>query len=132
MFAIDLKSRKPISRQIIDNIKELIVSGVLAEDEKLPSVREMASYLTVNPNTVQKAFRILEQQGYIYMSPGRGTFVQSGAVKTHTHVEELETINHLEESLMKPNLEQTGDANLQSQHPEQSQRDLGRADGCGP
>ena len=43
MFAIDLKSRKPISRQIIDNIKELIVSGVLAEDEKLPSVREMAS-----------------------------------------------------------------------------------------
>ena len=66
MFAIDLKSRKPISRQIIDNIKELIVSGVLAEDEKLPSVREMASYLTVNPNTVQKAFRILEQQGYIY------------------------------------------------------------------
>lgn len=101
MFAIDLKSRKPISRQIIDNIKELIVSGVLAEDEKLPSVREMASYLTVNPNTVQKAFRILEQQGYIYMSPGRGTFVQSDAVKTHMHVEELETINHLEESLMK-------------------------------
>ena len=42
MFAIDLKSRKPISRQIIDNIKELIVSGVLAEDEKLPSVREIA------------------------------------------------------------------------------------------
>ena len=65
MFAIDLKSRKPISRQIIDNIKELIVSGVLAEDEKLPSVREMASYLTVNPNTVQKVFRILKQQGYI-------------------------------------------------------------------
>lgn len=77
MFEIDVKSRKPISEQIVDNFKELIVSGVMVAGEKVPSVREMAARLTVNPNTVQKAYRTLEQQGYIYTSAGRGTFVES-------------------------------------------------------
>lgn len=75
MFEIDFKSRKTISEQILDNMKELIMTGILKEGEKLPSVREMAGMLTVNPNTVQKAYRILESQGYIYKTPGRGTFV---------------------------------------------------------
>jgi len=74
MFQIDLKSRKSICDQIVDNIKELIVSGIIGADEKIPSVREMAGELTVNPNTVQKAYRILESQKYIFISPGRGTF----------------------------------------------------------
>ena len=51
------------------------MTGILKEGEKVPSVREMAGMLTVNPNTVQKAYRILESQGYIYKTPGRGTFV---------------------------------------------------------
>lgn len=75
MFAIDFKSRKSISDQIVDNFKELIVSGVLKAEDRIPSVRELAGEITVNPNTVQKAYHVLEQQGYIYTSRGRGTFV---------------------------------------------------------
>ena len=75
MFELDMKSRKAISDQIIDNMKELIVSGVLPADSRISSVRELAGQLLVNPNTVQKAYRILESQGYIYTIKGRGTFV---------------------------------------------------------
>jgi GntR family transcriptional regulator len=75
MFEIDLKSRKSISDQIVDHIKELIVSGVMVTGEKMLSVRELAGQITVNPNTVQKAYRILEKEGYIYTARGRGTFV---------------------------------------------------------
>ena len=75
MFELDMKSRKAISDQIIENMKELIVSGVLKPDDKIPSVREMASQLLVNPNTVAKAYRSLEAQGYIFTVKGRGTFV---------------------------------------------------------
>ena len=75
MFEIDLKSRKSIYEQVTDNLKELIATGVLSSDEKLPSVRAMSKMLTVNPNTVQKAYRELEYQGYIYTASGLGTFV---------------------------------------------------------
>ncbi|MDO4868714.1 MAG: GntR family transcriptional regulator [Bacillota bacterium] len=75
MFELDMKSRKAISDQIIENMKELIVSGVIKADDKIPSVREMAGQLLVNPNTVQKAYRTLEAQGYIFTVKGRGTFV---------------------------------------------------------
>ncbi len=75
MFQLDLKSRKSIYEQVMDNLKELIISGVLKEGEKLPSVRELSHSLTVNPNTVQKAYRELERQGYIYIVSGLGTFV---------------------------------------------------------
>ncbi len=75
MFQLDVKSRKSIYEQVVDNLKELIVSGVLKEDDKLPSVREHAGQLTVNPNTVQKAYRELERQGYVYTTSGLGTFV---------------------------------------------------------
>lgn len=75
MFQIDLKSRKPIYDQVVDNLKGLIVSGALAPDEKLPSVRDLSKTLTVNPNTVQKAYRQMENQKYTYTVPGLGTFV---------------------------------------------------------
>lgn len=75
MFQLDLKSRKSIYEQIVDNFKELIISGILAENEKLPSVRELSGILTVNPNTIQKAYRELERQNYIYIVSGLGTFV---------------------------------------------------------
>lgn len=75
MFQLDLKSRKSIYEQVIDNLKELIVRGVLAPEEKLPSVRDLSKALTVNPNTVQKAYRQLENQGYVYTVSGLGTFV---------------------------------------------------------
>ena len=77
MFQLDLKSRKSIYEQVVDNLKGLIISGVLAEQEKLPSVRDLSRILTVNPNTVQKAYRELEHQDYVYTVSGLGTFVAS-------------------------------------------------------
>ncbi len=77
MFQLDLTSRKSICDQVVDNIKELIITGVLKKDEKLPSVREMSKLITVNPNTVQKAYRQLEAQGFIYTATGLGTFVSA-------------------------------------------------------
>ena len=75
MFQLNLKSRKSIYEQVIDNLKELIMTRALATDEKLPSVRELSKTITVNPNTVQKAYRELERQGYVYTTNGVGTFV---------------------------------------------------------
>ena len=75
MFQIDLKSRKAIYEQVMDNFKRLIVTGVVKHGEKVPSVRDMAKTLTVNPNTVQKAYRELESQGYIYTVLGQGSFI---------------------------------------------------------
>ena len=75
MFQLDLKSRKSIYEQVVDNLKGFIVSGALTPDTKLPSVRELSRALTVNPNTVQKAYRQLENLKYIYTVSGLGTFV---------------------------------------------------------
>ena len=75
MFKIDLKSRKTIYEQVIGNVRELIAIGAIKPDEKLPSVRELSKSLTINPNTVQKAFTELERLGYIYTVSGVGTFV---------------------------------------------------------
>lgn len=77
MFEIDLKDRRAIYEQIIDKFKQLIIRDVLKQDEKIPSVRELAKQLTINPNTIQKAYRELERQGYIYSVKGRGNFVTS-------------------------------------------------------
>jgi len=76
MLQLDFRSRVPVYEQLIEKIKELIVHKVLKSDEQLPSVRELALELTVNPNTIQKAYRELERQGYIYSAPGKGTFVK--------------------------------------------------------
>ncbi|MFB5674150.1 GntR family transcriptional regulator [Paenibacillus terreus] len=75
MFELDVRSRKPIYEQLQDKIREMIVFGALQADEQLPSVRTLSSQLTVNPNTIQKAYRELERQGYIYSVQGKGSFV---------------------------------------------------------
>ena len=75
MFQIDLKNRKPIYEQVVENFKMLIISGRLKESDKVPSVRDMAKNLGVNPNTVQKAYRQLETQKYFYTVLGQGSFV---------------------------------------------------------
>ena len=75
MFDIDVKSRVPIYEQIIENVKRLIIQGVLLPEEKLPSVRSLAQDLTINPNTIQKAYRELEREGYVVSRPGKGSFV---------------------------------------------------------
>ena len=75
MFDIDVKSRVPIYEQITENVKRLIIQGVLLPEEKLPSVRSLAQELTINPNTIQKAYRELEREGYVISRPGKGSFV---------------------------------------------------------
>ncbi|HHW94939.1 MAG TPA: GntR family transcriptional regulator [Mogibacterium sp.] len=75
MFQLDLKSHLSIYEQVIDNIKELIVCGAIEPDSQLPSVRDLSRTLAVNPNTVQKSFKELERQGFIYTVVGKGTFV---------------------------------------------------------
>lgn len=90
MIQLNYRDTKPIYEQIRDGIRQLLVSGVLAEDEKLPSIRELATKLAINPNTIQKAYRALEKEGYIYTISGKGSFA---ALKTDVvchRVEELE------------------------------------------
>ena len=70
-----MRSRTPIYERIIDSIKELVVKGVLIPGERLPSVRDMAKEMTLNPNTVQKAYQELERQGIISTLRGKGTFI---------------------------------------------------------
>lgn len=81
IIIIDVRSPKPIYEQIKDNIKQLIITGALKEGEKLPSVRELAQTTSINPNTIQKAYKDLESEGFIYSVLGRGNFVAAPPVK---------------------------------------------------
>ncbi len=75
MFDIDLQSRTPIYEQLYKKTVELIIKGVLAENDQLPSVRSLAKDLGVNPNTVAKAYQELERSKVIYSLSGRGSFI---------------------------------------------------------
>ena len=75
MVHLDYRDARPIYAQIIDGIREQIAAGVLLPGEKLPSVREMASSLAINPNTIQRSYRSLELDGWIATVPGKGCFV---------------------------------------------------------
>ena len=77
MFQLNYQSHKSIYEQIVDNIKEQIMTGVLKENTPLPTVRELSQLLTINPHTVQKAFQTLDQEGYIYTIENKGIFVSS-------------------------------------------------------
>ncbi len=75
MILLDVKDRRPIYEQIVEKLSQLMASGVLAQDTPLPSVRSLATELSINPNTVQRAYIELERQGYIYSIKGKGSFV---------------------------------------------------------
>lgn len=75
MLTIDYRSGESLYIQIKNNYKKMIISGILKENEMLPSVRNLAGSLAINVNTVQRAYRELEQEGYIYSIPGKGNFV---------------------------------------------------------
>ena len=74
---IDNNSSVPIYEQIYKQLLEYITTGLMQADDKLPSVRELSSSIHINPNTVVKAYRLLEEQGFIYSLPGKGSFVSS-------------------------------------------------------
>ncbi|WP_085829123.1 GntR family transcriptional regulator [Clostridium massiliodielmoense] len=77
MIKIDSRNSRPIYEQIIDAIKENILKGILRPGDKLPSVREMSSMITANPNTVSRAYMELERQGVTETLRGKGTYVSS-------------------------------------------------------
>ena len=76
MIIIDYKDKRPIYEQIVERFQTLIVSGVLEAGEKMPSVRTLAVELSINPNTIQRAYTELERDGFIYAVKGRGNFVK--------------------------------------------------------
>ena len=75
MISINFRDPRPIYEQVRDGLRQLVISGVLPPGSKMPSVRELASGLAINPNTIQRAYRELEQEGYICSVPGKGSFV---------------------------------------------------------
>ena len=77
MVHLDYRDARPIYTQIMDGFKEQIASGILQPGDKLPSVRELASTLAINPNTIQRSYRQLEMEGWIVTVPGKGCFVCS-------------------------------------------------------
>lgn len=78
MIIIDYKDRRPIYEQIVEKFQMLIIKGVLEPDSQMPSVRKLATDLGINPNTIQRAYNMLEQDGFIYPVKGRGNFVTGG------------------------------------------------------
>ena len=77
MVHLDYRDARPIYVQIMDGFKEQITAGVLRSGDRLPSVREQAAALAINPNTIQRAYRQLEMEGWIATVPGKGCFVCS-------------------------------------------------------
>lgn len=75
MIQLNYRDPRPLYEQVKDGIRKLVYTGMVGPDEKLPSVRELASKLAINPNTISKAYRELEQEGFIYTLSGRGTFI---------------------------------------------------------
>lgn len=89
MINVNYRDPRPIYEQVKDNFRQLIISGALPPDEKMPSVRELAASLTINPNTIQRAYRELEAEGYICSVPGRGSFVCQQDAALEARREEL-------------------------------------------
>ena len=89
MVHLDYRDGRPIYAQIQDDIREKIVAGVLEPGEKLPSVRELAAELAINPNTIQRSYRALELEGWIATVPGKGCFVCSSQLSRQREQERL-------------------------------------------
>ena len=79
MLTLNYRDSRPIYEQIKDGLRRMIVTGAMAQDEKLPSVRALATQLSINPNTIQRAYNELEAEGYIYSVAGKGSFVSGTA-----------------------------------------------------
>lgn len=89
MIQLNFRDSKPIYEQVEGGIRKLVVNNLIAADEKLPSVRELASKYALNPNTISRAYRELEEQGYIYTLNGKGTFVAANEKVNDMRKEEL-------------------------------------------
>lgn len=90
MIVLDYSDKRPIYEQIVERFRMLILNGVLEADEKLPSVRSLAIELSINPNTIQRAYGELERSGFVYSVKGRGNFVSANK----------ETLQHEKEKML--------------------------------
>ncbi|MDF2539042.1 MAG: GntR family transcriptional regulator [Herbinix sp.] len=79
VIIIDYKDRRPIYEQIVEGYQKLIIKGILEPDTQLPSVRNLAMELSINPNTIQRAYTELERQGFIYSVKGRGSYIAANS-----------------------------------------------------
>lgn len=79
MFQIDSMSRTPVYEQIIIQLERFVLKGILNKNDQLPSVRSLSMELSINPNTIQKAYSELDRKGLIYSVPGKGCFVSEKA-----------------------------------------------------
>ncbi len=101
MRTLDFRDSRPLYEQIIAQIRQEIASDILQEGDQLPSVREMASTLSINPNTIQRAYRELENAGWIISIPGKGSFVCPKKNKDSSETEKLlETFDETSKTLI--------------------------------
>jgi GntR family transcriptional regulator len=100
MIHLNYRDTRPIYSQIVDGFREQITAGVLLPGEKLPSVRDLATELAINPNTIQRAYRQLESEGWISSIQGKGCFV-TGAPDAHAREQQrlLREFDHLVQAL---------------------------------
>ncbi len=89
MITINYSDSRPIYEKVKDSLRQLMLTGALPPDSRLPSVRELAMSLAINPNTIQRAYRELEQEGYLVSVPGKGSFVSSGEAARRARAAEL-------------------------------------------
>ena len=89
MIVLDYRDSRPLYQQVKDSLRRMMLTGLLEPDEKLPSVRSLATQLAINPNTIQRAYAQLEQEGYVYSVSGRGTFVAEGGEQNRRRCGEL-------------------------------------------
>jgi len=89
MILIDYRDTRPIYEQVVDRFRMLILRGIIKPDEKMPSVRNLAVDLSINPNTIQRAYAELERQGYIYTVKGKGNFVAESSQLLQKYKEEI-------------------------------------------
>lgn len=89
MIPIDYRDARPIYEQVVERFRILILRGVIKADDKMPSVRNLAVDLSINPNTIQRAYTELERQGYIYTVKGKGNFVSDRELLLQKYKEEI-------------------------------------------
>ena len=99
MLHLDYRDIRPLYAQITDNVRQQISGGVLVQGDKLPSVRELAVELSINPNTIQRAYRQLEMEGWIATVPGKGCFVCGCPLGDPQ--EEVKLLNTLEDTVKR-------------------------------
>ncbi len=103
MFSIDIMSRIPVYEQLINQVQENILLGILKPGDKMVSVRNLSMELSVNPNTIQKAYTELDRLGLITTVPGKGSFISQDAIDLVSSLsrEKLEDVRHLIEEVKK-------------------------------